>query len=229
MKRLFTFLLCMATFVSFAQTLVSETTEQDGNLIINSKTFDDGTTEHYITTVESVTTDLTNWLLSQADCGFSGGCETIILGCCQGDGLDSSTNDGICTFPEFQDYVCTVDLELVWNTFRLEHCRFTMLNGTSIINNGIEIVESTFCDVGDEVTEYIFEGGGLEFANREEYDEYFNTLSIETVEQNNIKPLKEIYYDMLGKQINIQYASSGIYLKRSFYPNNLVEVTKVRK
>lgn len=188
MKHLYITLIAMLiTFSMNSQNLISKTVEHFDDFTVTTKTFDNNSTELHVRATDSGPTNLTNWLVSQAPCGFSGGCPVIILGCCQGDGLDSSTNNGECTFPEFQEYYCTVDLELVWDVFRLEHCTFTMLNGTSIINNGIQIVESTFCDVGDEVTEYIFEGGGLEFANTQEYDEYFSTLSTKDVDAESKK------------------------------------------
>lgn len=170
-----------------------------------------------------VETELTNFL--NLPCDFTV-CSDIQLGHCPG---DTNSQGEEYQFTEFQVYYSDEDVDLEYDSLTLRNCRLEFRNGASLIDNGIEVNIEGDCNAPDQITEIVFIGGGNRFANREEYDEYFNTLSLETVEQNNIKPLKEIYYDMLGKQINIQYASSGIYLKRSFYPNNLVEVTKVRK
>lgn len=178
MKTLYT--LCIMLFMGLtvnAQTLISETTEQFDNLIVNTKHYDDGSRHINLRAAEAVPTDLTAYL--NIECNATT-CATISLGCCFGDGWDHP-DDTECMFPEYQIYYVTEDTFIEYELTVLRNARLEARFGSNIININNDFVYSTACDVteNDQITELRFLGvsPGQLFPSLEAYQA---TLSIET-------------------------------------------------
>ncbi|NRA92179.1 MAG: hypothetical protein HRU26_05745 [Psychroserpens sp.] len=165
-----------------------------------------------------VETQLTNYLNLPCNATV---CQDIQLGACPGDLQSDGTP---VPFTDYYVYYVTEPIDIQYNSLTLRNCRLEFRNGAFLIDNGIEINFQNDCDTEEDVTGFVFIGGGAQYPS---WEVYYATLSIQELEQQGVESIKEIYYDLLGKQIDINYASKGLYLKRSFYPYDVVKTTKI--
>jgi len=147
-------------------------------------------------------------------------CPSVNLGACPGD-LDSLGEP--IEFTDFQVYYVTENVILTAEFVNLRNVRLEFRNGANFVDNNIQVTLETDCD-NEFTTEIVFIGGGQRFSSVEEMNA---TLSVEQLALQGITPYKEVFYNVLGKQVDINFASKGVYIRQSFYPNNLVKTTKI--
>ena len=204
MKKIYT--LCMMLFMALtinSQTLISEHTEQFDNLIVNTKTFNDGHVEKHLRSTDGVPTDLTAYL--NLPCNATE-CATIILGCCFGDGWDHP-DDTECMFPDYQIYYVTENTFIEYNLTVLRNARLEARNGSNIININNDFVFSTACDdiANDQVTELRFLGAvpGQLFPSLEAYQETLSIVPQQLTSKTVFNLIGETYvlYDVSGRTL----------------------------
>ena len=204
MKQFYTFIimLFMALTVN-SQTLLTESTEQFDNLIVTTKTYEDGTIHKNLRAAQGVPTDLTAYL--NLPCNVTT-CATISLGCCFGDGWDHP-DDTECMFPDYQIYYVTENTFIEYELTVLRNARLEARNGANIININNDFVFSTGCDIpgDDQITELRFLGvvPGQLFPSLEAYQETLSTTPVQLTSKTVFNLIGETYvlYDTSGRTL----------------------------
>lgn len=237
MKTLYTCIIMLFMGLTMnSQTLLSQSTEQFDNLIVTTKTFNDGSINYHLRAAQGVPTDLTTFL--NLPCNATT-CATITLGCCFGDGWDHP-EDTECMFPDYQVYYVTENTFIEYELTVLRKARLEARNGSSIININNEFVYSTACDVpeDDQVTGLVFLGAvpGQLFGSLADFQQTLSTTTEKLTSKNVYNQVGKTYYlyDVIGQMVYSGPITtntktdlkqfSGMYFMRVGGFNNVVKI-----